>query len=98
MAACAFLGDEVSALGFRLAGVETHCPEPHEVRGLFLRLRNQAHIVVLTAEVAASLPSDLLREAELACWPLVLVIPDVLNRLSAPDLVADLRRRLGMAE
>ncbi len=98
MAACAFLGDEVSGLGFRLAGVEVYCPDSQEGRALFLRLREEARVIVMTAEIAAALPPDLLRDAELAIWPLVLVIPDVRNRVAAPDLVADVRRRLGMAE
>ena len=98
MVACAFLGDEVSGLGFRLAGVEVHCPEPPQVRALFLRLREETRDIGMTAEIAAALPPDLLREAELATWPLVLVISDVRNRVAAPDLVADVRRRLGMAE
>lgn len=98
MVACAFLGDEVSGLGFRLAGVEVHCPEPSQVRALFLRLREETRVIVMTAAIAAALPPDLLREAELATWPLVLVISDVRNRVAAPDLVADVRRRLGMAE
>jgi vacuolar-type H+-ATPase subunit F/Vma7 len=98
MVACAFLGDEVSGLGFRLAGVEVHCPEPQQVRALFQRLRAEARVIVMTAEVAAALPPELLREAELATWPLVLVVPDVRHRVAAPDLVADVRRHLGMAE
>ncbi|EGV16038.1 V-type ATP synthase subunit F [Thiocapsa marina] len=98
MVACAFIGDEISGLGFRLAGVEVHCPEPREVRGLFQRLREADRVIVMTAEIAAALPPELLREAESATWPLVLVVPDVRNRVAAPDLVADVRRHLGMAE
>jgi vacuolar-type H+-ATPase subunit F/Vma7 len=98
MAVCAFLGDEVSSLGFRLAGVQVHRPEPHEVRALFLRLRNETQLLVLTAEVASALPPELLLQAESDPWPLMLVIPDVRNRVSAPDLVLEVRRHLGMAE
>jgi vacuolar-type H+-ATPase subunit F/Vma7 len=98
MAVCAFLGDEVSGLGFRLAGVQVHRPEPHEVRDLFLRLHNETSLLILTAEVACALPPELLRQAELNPRPLVLVIPDVRNRVAAPDLVVEVRRQLGMAE
>jgi vacuolar-type H+-ATPase subunit F/Vma7 len=98
MAVCAFLGDEVTGLGFRQAGVDVHRPRPHEVRDLFLRLRERTQLIILTAEVASELPSDLLRQAELDRWPLVLVIPDVRHRVPAPDLVSNLRRQLGMAE
>ncbi|HSO81287.1 V-type ATP synthase subunit F [Thiocapsa sp.] len=98
MAACAFLGDEVSGIGFRLAGVEVYCPGPQEAVALFRRLREETRVLFITAEIAAALPPDLLRAAELATWPLVLVIPDVRHRVAAPDLVAEVRRHLGMAE
>ncbi|CRI66599.1 putative V-type ATP synthase subunit F [Thiocapsa sp. KS1] len=98
MAVCAFLGDEVSSLGFRLAGVQVYRPEPQDVRDLFLRLRNETPLLILTAEVASALPPELLRQAELDPRPLVLVIPDARNRVAAPDLVVEVRRQLGMAE
>ncbi|MCG6897033.1 MAG: V-type ATP synthase subunit F [Thiocapsa sp.] len=98
MSVCAFLGDEVSGLGFRLAGAEVHQPRAHEVRELFARLCGEVQLIILTAEVAAALPQDLLQRVETERWPLVLVIPDVRNRVVPPDLVAVVRRHLGMAE
>lgn len=98
MALCAFLGDEISALGFRLAGVECYRPAPEETLGLFRRLRAEVQLILVTAQVAADLPADLLRRAQLAERPLVLVIPDVRHRVAAPDRAALIRRQLGMAE
>jgi hypothetical protein len=52
----------------------------------------------MTAEVAADLPAEPLRQVQLKGWPLVLVIPDIRGRVPAPDLVAALRRQLGLTE
>ena len=49
----AFIGDEVSALGFRLAGVDVHTPGPGEGSALFARLRCEAALILLTQEALA---------------------------------------------
>lgn len=98
MALCAFMGDEVSAAAFRLAGVDVYRPQPDESAALFRRLRGEVRLILLTAEVAATLPPELLLNAQLQEAPLVMVIPDVRNRVPAPDLAVAVRRQLGMAE
>lgn len=98
MAWCAFLGDEVSAAGFRLAGVEVYHPERGEVAALLDRLWDQVPLILVSAELAADLPQGRLQAAQLADWPLMLVVPDVRGRFSAPDPAAALRRQLGLGE
>ena len=98
MTLCAFIGDEVSAAGFRLAGVEVHVSGAAEVSGLFQRLRTRTDLILMTAEAAQWLPAEILRGALAAGRPLVLVIPDVRGRSEPPDISATLRRQLGMAE
>jgi vacuolar-type H+-ATPase subunit F/Vma7 len=98
MTLCAFIGDEVSAAGFRLAGVQVHVPESASAQGLFQRLMDQVDLILLTAEVAEWIPAPVLHQAFAADRPLVLVIPDVRGRLQPPDICAALRRQLGMAE
>lgn len=95
---CSFIGDEVSAAGFRLAGVDVHVPEPVQTPDLLRRLLIESRLVLITAEVAGRLPEDLLRRATTAARPPVLVIPDIRGRVEAPDLASLLRRQLGMAE
>jgi vacuolar-type H+-ATPase subunit F/Vma7 len=98
MANCAFVGDALSALGFRLAGVDCHTPEPGEVAALVRELAERVELILLTAERAREVPAGLLAELEMAEWPLVLVIPDVRRRHLPADRAAVLRRQLGMAE
>ncbi len=98
MVYCAFLGDELTALGFRLAGVECHTPGPEGALALFGRLSREVQVLLISAAVAADLPPDLLRRAQMAERPLLLVIGDVRNTVPPPDRVAAVRRQLGMAE
>lgn len=98
MALCVFIGDELSALGFRLAGVQCHSPPQGQALALFRELRELAQLILLTEEVAKTLPPDLLRRTQLAGYPLVLVIPDIQQRVLPPDRVAAVRKQLGMAQ
>lgn len=98
MSFCAFMGDEISAAGFRLAGVDVHVPGPEQAPDLFRRLLNESRLVLVTAEVAGWLSQGQLRRALIADRPAVLVIADVRGRVAAPDLASLLRRQLGMAE
>jgi vacuolar-type H+-ATPase subunit F/Vma7 len=98
MAFCSFLGDEVSAAGFRLAGVDVHVPGADGAEALFRRLLDESQLVLITAEAAAGLPADLLARALSAYRPLTLVVPDLRERAEPPDLSSYLRRQLGMAE
>jgi vacuolar-type H+-ATPase subunit F/Vma7 len=98
MAACAFIGDEVSAAGFRLAGVDVHVPQAEQVASLFRRLVEESRLILITAEVAQWLPVDLLKRSLRAAHPLILVIPDMRSRVRPRDLSSLLRRQLGMAE
>lgn len=110
MAVCAFIGDEVSAAGFRLAGMDVHVPaddptgDPAGAQAgdqavdLFRQILRDRQLVLLTAEFADRLPPDLLDAALRAERPLVLVIPDIRGGSAPADLASRLRRQLGMSE
>jgi vacuolar-type H+-ATPase subunit F/Vma7 len=98
MTICALLADEVTAVGFRLAGVAVDVPQAADLRRRFERLCDEAQLVLITAELARQLPPAVLQRRQRAVRPLVLVIPDVRGRCEPPDLGIALRRQLGMAE
>jgi len=98
MSACAFIGDEVTAAGFRLAGVEVHVPEPEDTEESFRRVRDDCSLLLLTAEAARRIAPALLTQTVEQGAPLLLVVPDAAGRLQPLDLEAELRRQLGMSE
>lgn len=98
MTICALIADEVTAAGFRLAGVEVHVPEDWEVPDRFQQLLSRAQVLLVTAERAVHLPAMVLDQALADPQPLVLVIPDVGYRVEPPDVGARLRKQLGLAE
>jgi vacuolar-type H+-ATPase subunit F/Vma7 len=98
MAFCAFLGEELSALGFRLAGVECFSPAPAEAPGLLRGLLQRFELILISAELAACLPPGELARVQAAGRPLVLAIADVRRLREPPDRAALVRRQLGMGE
>ncbi|KAA6184951.1 Vacuolar H+transporting two-sector ATPase F subunit [Thiohalocapsa marina] len=95
-----FIGDEISAAGWRLAGLQCHVPPPTsaEVTALFQRVRDEAGLVLITAELAEQLSQRLLDEALRTQSPPTLVIADIRGRRQPADLAASLKRQLGLAE
>lgn len=98
MSACALLADEVTAAGFRLAGVDVHVPDDVGLARTFQRLCDESQLVLITAELAERLPKGVLARQRRAPATLVLVIPDVRGRREPDALGNALRRQLGMAE
>ena len=98
MAVACFIGDELSAAGFRLAGFRTNIPARGEEAACLRQACEQAELVLITAEAAARVPEPELRRWQAAPRPLLLVVPDMRGRVVAPDLGAGLRRQLGLVE
>jgi vacuolar-type H+-ATPase subunit F/Vma7 len=91
-----YLGDEVTAAGYRLAGVQVRVPAPGEAGAAFDAARAQAPLVLVSAGVAARIDAAQLRAALMALQPLVLIVPDARGEVPRPDLAARLRGQLGM--
>ena len=98
MTTYAFIGDEVTAAGFRLGGADMYIAAPEQVPALFRQLRDTADLLIFTSETAAQVPEDMMRQSIRQGRPLLLVIPDATGRRQPEDLVARLRRQLGMSE
>jgi vacuolar-type H+-ATPase subunit F/Vma7 len=96
MAAPVVIADELTAAGFRLAGVRTIVPTSRTLAAAFEAACEDCELLLLTAAVAARLPPQRLESALVAARPLLLVIPDALRRHDPPDLAHALRRTLGV--
>jgi len=96
MGAVIFIGDELTASGFRLTGVEMLVPKPEAVGAAFEEARARSALVIITAELARRLPASQLEAAMLAETPALAIIPDIMFRASPPDLTRRLRSVLGI--
>jgi len=96
MASPIYLGDEVSATGYRLAGALVRTPGAGEAAATLAWARARAPLVLLSAAVAAAIDEAVLRPALAALTPLVLIVPDLHGEVPVPDLAARLRAQLGL--
>ena len=97
MAAVTFIGDEVTAQGFRLAGAATQVPAQRDVATAFAAALRASGLVLITAEAAGRLDPDELDLAVRSASPLVLVVPDAAMRTMPPDPAATVEQVLGIA-
>ena len=91
-----FIGDELSAAGFRLTGIETMVPEPDAAGEALEAARQRASLIVMTADLAQRVPPAVLEAALLEETPTLAIVPDVLLRTPLPDLARRLRSALGI--
>jgi vacuolar-type H+-ATPase subunit F/Vma7 len=91
-----YLGDEVSAAGYRLAGAQVRTPGRGEASAALAKARAEAPLVLVSATVAADIGAGALRPALAATEPLVLVVPDVNGTTRLPDVAARMREQLGL--
>jgi len=96
MSGIVVIADELTCTGFRLAGVDTASPAPEDAAEAFASAREEADIVVLTAEYAKHLPDATLEKALAAHHPTVTVIPDIRERERPENLPAKIRATLGI--
>lgn len=96
MSVVAFIGDEISALGYRLGGAEVHTPAPRDVRETFKAVLATADVVMITAEAARHVPQHRLDAAQSSLSPLVIVINDARNRTPPPDIEERVHTTLGL--
>ena len=91
-----FIGDEITAAAFRLAGVTPKTPATGDLPGIFESATEEADLVIIAADYARSLEPELLRSAIRRADPLILLVPDGGNRHQPEDLDARIDRVLGI--
>lgn len=91
-----FLGDELSAAGYRLAGMETRVPAPGDETACFEKALKEARMVLVSSRCAQAIPPAALEAALAMLSPLVMVIPDWDGTRQASDPANKVRRVLGL--
>ena len=96
MPAPIFIGDEVTAAGYRLAGARTVVPAAGAVGEAFAEALRDTELVIITAASAAELRRETLDDAIRQADPLVLVVMDAAKRVLPFDLGGEVDRVLGI--
>jgi hypothetical protein len=96
MSAPIYLGDDVSAAGWRLAGARVRTPAAGGARGALAQARAEAPLVLISATLAAAIDDAALLPALAAVAPLVLVVADANGGAQPPDVATRMRAQLGL--
>jgi vacuolar-type H+-ATPase subunit F/Vma7 len=97
MARVQYIGDEVTAAGYRLAGAETRVPAPPEAGEVFRRAcADGTDVILLSAALAAEVDPGELSAALIAETPLVAIVADAFGRCPPPDVARHVRLALGI--
>jgi vacuolar-type H+-ATPase subunit F/Vma7 len=90
-----YLGDPLTAAGYRLAGLDVRVPAPGRETESLARAAEDAALVLVGAAVASRIEAAALRAAIVAVVPPTLVVPD-LSDSPVPDVATRLRTLLGL--
>jgi vacuolar-type H+-ATPase subunit F/Vma7 len=90
------IADELSALGWRLAGAQPLIATAQSVQARFAEARRDADLILITADLAKQLPEAMLDAALLREKPLIAMIAGLLNGSEPPDLAQQAKRTLGI--
>lgn len=91
-----FLGDELSAAGFRLCGVDARVPSPGDEAGCLKTALTEGRIVLLGFRCAKAIPPAALEASLAMLSPLVMVVPDWDGTQLASEPASKVRRVLGL--
>ncbi|MBF0382309.1 MAG: hypothetical protein HQL69_14895 [Magnetococcales bacterium] len=98
MAKLVFIGDEISAAGWALAGVEVITPadgsEERTVKGAL----PGCEMLIITSQVAQNITPALLEKILTSTSVLTHVVGDMQNQQPQPDYEAQLRAKLGLGQ
>ena len=93
-----YVGDEVNAAGFRLAGVSVRVPGREDVSELLRRACEETSLILLSADIARRIPAAERDRLLAGLTPAVVVVPDLRGGVAMPDLATRVRAQLGVLE
>jgi vacuolar-type H+-ATPase subunit F/Vma7 len=92
-----YIGDEATATGFRLAGLDVRAAAPGDAAELLRQaLAERPDCVLLDGRLGETVPPALLERAQNLGTTLFAIVPDVRGRGAPPDLERSVRNVLGI--
>lgn len=98
MAGICFIGDEVAAAGFRLAGASVRVPEPGTEAAVLREEIRRGALVIVSRQIAERVDASELAQALASASPLLIVLPDARGLPPAIDVAPRVRLQLGIGE
>ena len=91
-----FIGDELSAAGYRLPGLRVMTPDRDGLSDVFASALHEAPLVIITTALANVLPGGTLAEAIKRASSPVAVVPEATAANPMPDMAQRVRLALGV--
>lgn len=98
MSVAEFIGDEVSAAGYRLCGVDVHIADESNALSMISKSCERASLVLVGSSLAQKLQRADLDALLASIQPPVLVVPDVSGSHDIPDIASRVNKQLGLLE
>ena len=93
-----YIGDEVSAAGYRLCGVHAHLVEGQNAISLIRQACERASLVLVGSSVVQHLTATEVDSMLASISPPVLIVPDFSGGHVVPDIASRIHKQLGMLE
>ena len=93
-----YIGDEVSACGYRLAGLDTRIPAGNNLPAELDSIIKDAALVLLNGNRLGHLPWNERERLLARVKPPVVIVPDVRGHARLTDMATRLRKQLGVLE
>ncbi|NNL06263.1 MAG: hypothetical protein HKO86_00955 [Gammaproteobacteria bacterium] len=93
-----FIGDEVSAAGYRLCGVDVYVADESNALSKIKKSCERASLVLVGSSLAQQLQRADLDALLASIEPPVLVVPDVSDTHDVPDITSRVNKQLGLLE
>ncbi len=98
MSVAEFIGDEVSAAGYRLCGIDVYVANSSNALSLVRESCERASLVLVGSSVSQYIPGTELDQLLANIQPPVLVVPDVRGLQDVPDIASRINKQLGLLE
>ncbi|MBF0444898.1 MAG: hypothetical protein HQL68_04865 [Magnetococcales bacterium] len=98
MAKLVFIGDEISAAGWALAGMEVITPSAGSEEYTVREALRDTEMLIITAQIAQNITPGLLEKILTSTSVLTHVVGDMQNQQPQPDYEAQLRTKLGLGQ
>ena len=98
MSVAEFIGDEVSAAGYRLCGIDVHIASSSNALSLIRKACERASLVLVGSSIVQYIPGTELDQLLASIRPPVIIVPDVRGLQDVPDIAARINKQLGLLE